>query len=84
VIRWAASASRIPAGLKRGWNTQVPPCAPNPTSCDAMPVAWNMGATTRVRSASVTPNTEATVPALNARLPWVCIAPLGRPVVPEV
>ena len=84
VIRWAMNASRMSATRKRGWNTRAAPCAPNPTSCDTMPVAWNRGATTRVRSVAVTPNTEATVPALNTRLPWVCMAPLGRPVVPEV
>ena len=49
-----------------------------------MPVAWNIGATTRVRSDAVTRITERTVPALNTRLPCVCMAPLGRPVVPEV
>ena len=84
VIRCSMSAPSMSAGRKRGWKTQAAPCAPNPTNCDAIPVAWNIGATTRVRSDVVAPITEPTVPALNSRLPCVCMAPLGRPVVPEV
>src|SRR5215469_12343572 len=84
VIRCSISAARMSAARNWGWNTRAAPCAPNPTSWDTMPVAWNMGATTRVRSSAVAPNTEPTVAALNTRLPCDCMAPLGLPVVPEV
>ena len=84
VIRCSTNSPSMSAGRKRGWKTRAAPHAPNPTSCDARPVAWNIGATTSVRSPPATPMTEPTVPALNTRLPCVCIAPLGEPVVPEV
>ena len=46
--------------------------------------AWNMGRTTRTRSSGAKPRACATPPALATRLRWLSMAPLGRPVVPEV
>ena len=48
------------------------------------PAVWNNGAETRARSSAITSWSTRTLTAFHVRLPWVSIAPLGRPVVPEV
>ncbi len=45
---------------------------------------WNNGAETRARSSAIRSVSTRTLIAFQARLPWVSMAPLGRPVVPEV
>ena len=56
-----------------------------PTAMCAMsPVMWNSGAPPSTTSCGVRLIQSLKVQALNTTLPWVFIAPLGLPVVPEV
>ena len=48
------------------------------------PVMWNSGAPPSTTSRGVRVIQSRNVQALNTTLPWVFIAPLGSPVVPEV
>ncbi len=45
---------------------------------------WKSGAQTSVTSSSRVSNARAALTLFHRRLPWVSIAPFGRPVVPEV
>ena len=48
------------------------------------PPMWKRGAHTRVMSSSSVSKASAALMLFQSRLPWVSMAPLGRPVVPEV
>ena len=48
------------------------------------PVMWNSGATPSTESSGVSAIQFRYAVELNTTLPWVFIAPLGSPVVPEV
>ncbi len=47
-------------------------------------LAWHSGITSRPLSSRVRPNSSAVAQAISALPSWLRIAPLGRPVVPEV
>ena len=48
------------------------------------PWLWKIGRAWSKRSSAVKRQTSLSVTALDSRLPWLSIAPLERPVVPEV
>ena len=84
VMRSSRMRRNAASARNTGMITQHAPADRNPTSCDTAPVAWNSGAAISVRSPGAAPMQLRTVPALNSRFAWVCIAPFGRPVVPDV
>ena len=49
-----------------------------------MPVMWNMGTTHSVTFSGVPLPHKPLAMALCMRVPWVCMHPLGKPVVPLV
>ena len=49
-----------------------------------MPVMWNIGITDSTTFSDVLLPHRALATALCIRLAWVCMQPLGRPVVPLV
>ena len=49
-----------------------------------MPVMWNIGTTARVTFSALPLPQSVLATALCIRLAWVCMQPLGRPVVPLV
>ena len=48
------------------------------------PWVWKIGSACSSRSSAVKRQASRSVAALEARLPWLSMAPLDRPVVPEV
>ena len=49
-----------------------------------MPVMWNMGTTHRLTASALACPHSAEPTTLGISVRWVCMQPLGRPVVPEV
>ena len=45
---------------------------------------WNIGRATRLTLSEQTPNASVMLTAFHSVIPWVIMAPFGRPVVPEV
>ncbi len=78
-IAWVTSL-----GSKRATGTRAKPCSKGVSIPTVAAKAWNMGNTTSTRSSWVKLSASATLAVLASRLAWVSIAPLGRPVVPEV
>ncbi len=72
------------AGSKRGRGTKEKPCSRGVSMPTVAAKAWNMGSTTRRRSSSESSRAAVTLSVLETRLACVSMAPLGRPVVPEV
>ena len=48
------------------------------------PATWNSGATASMTSSRMKSVSTSAVKYWKLSVPWVCVAPLGRPVVPEV
>ncbi len=48
------------------------------------PPMWNSGAAVSVMSSGFEDSAKAALTLFHSRLPWVSMAPFGRPVVPEV
>ncbi|MOA21466.1 hypothetical protein D3C78_1419580 [compost metagenome] len=48
------------------------------------PVIWNMGNAARLHDEADICGHSAPASALGINVAWVCMQPLGRPVVPEV
>ena len=69
---------------QRGMMTSVAP--PRMLACMTltMPVMWNMGTTTRATFSAEPLPTCRGCQALCITLAWVCMQPLGKPVVPLV
>ena len=48
------------------------------------PWVWKIGSACSSRSSGVNRQTSRSISAFDARLPWLSMAPLERPVVPDV
>ena len=68
----------------RGRNSIEPPAIMVTLVATNSPWVWYIGSACSSTSRSSKRHTRASVVALEARLRWVIIAPLERPVVPEV
>ena len=55
-----------------------------PFMLPAMPVTWNSGSTLRNTESCETRNHSTPPTAVHITLRWVCMQPLGAPVVPLV
>lgn len=55
-----------------------------PASAQLMPPTWNRGMATMLTVSRVKPKAAAAAALWAVRLRWVSMAPLGKPVVPEV
>ena len=87
LIRSAGMRRRNSRTSKPGMTTEVPPTATVTSSCPLHPVTWNRGTATRLRASGRYAGTCAArnvFSQLVSRFSWVCMAPLGKPVVPEV
>ena len=62
----------------------MPPLSSVMSVVTLSPPMWKRGAQTRVMSSSSVSKASAALMLFQSRLPWVSMAPLGRPVVPEV
>ena len=85
MTRSRAIVASVFSGSNAGKIAFVPPMYSSGRVCTPRPPMWNIGATVTVRSrlAEPAPRAEALI-AFHRRLSWVSIAPLGRPVVPDV
>ena len=84
VIRAADTRSRTSPGSNFGTASTLPPLNSVGSVTWLMPTQWNSGAMHSARSVLSTSTCARKLTVFQVRLPWVSIAPLGRPVVPEV
>ena len=77
-------ASSTAPGSKLRSSTTVAPRMKALSGVTLSPPMWNSGAQTRVTSELWVSMPKAALMLFQSTLPWVSIAPLGRPVVPEV
>ena len=68
----------------RGSTTTVAPMNSGPFMLPDMPVTWNSGSTARYVESCVRENHCAPPTSVLMALRWVCMQPLGWPVVPDV
>ncbi len=73
-----ATASKLPGA------SQHAPTASGVSVTLTSPCTWFSGSTSTVRSAADHDHARTMPSTIAARLPWVCTAPFGRPVVPLV
>ena len=78
-----AISSRIASGTTSRTRIVRAPTA-IPASAQLVPPTWKRGMATRLTVSRVKPKAAAAAALWAARLRWVSIAPLGKPVVPEV
>ena len=71
-------------GSNRGASTMVAALRNAASICTTCPNTWNSGSATSTTSSGRTSPSSTQISAFISRLEWVSIAPLGRPVVPEV
>jgi hypothetical protein len=83
VISPRAIVSSTDTGSKRGRITDRAPTHVQAKTLD-VPATWNIGHTCSQRSARAWPVTARLCSALESRLRWESITPLGVPVVPPV
>jgi hypothetical protein len=69
---------------KRGRKMSEPPAARVTLVATNRPWVWKIGSAWSSRSSAVKRHASRKVSAFEARLPWLSMAPLERPVVPEV
>jgi hypothetical protein len=74
----------ISPASKAGRKIIDPPASKVTLVATNRPWVWKMGRAWSSRSRAVNRHASRNVSALEARLPWVSIAPLERPVVPDV
>src|SRR4051794_30039453 len=85
VARSRAIASSVCAGSNDGSSRLVPPTYSSGSVWTPRPPMWNIGATVTVTSDSRSPRPKDRVfTTFHRWLSWVSMAPLGRPVVPDV
>ncbi|MDT4890085.1 hypothetical protein FQZ97_1268740 [compost metagenome] len=75
-----AAASRS----QRESTTMVAPANSGPFRLPERPVTWKNGSTARQTASCEVPNQRTPPTSVLITLRWVCMQPLGRPVVPEV
>ena len=82
-MRWREISRPASSRSQRGISTVVAPACTAPSTHSIMPVMWNIGTTPRLTASGPLwlhwPDT-----ALCISVRWVCMQPLGSPVVPEV
>ena len=79
-----ASRSQTATASKPPGASQHAPTASAQSVTLTMPWTWLSGSTSTVRSSADHCQAESMPSTIAARLPWVCTAPFGRPVVPLV
>ncbi len=84
VTRYRAISSSTRAGSKAGSISTVPPLSMVGRQSMFSAAVWNSGATARATSSARKSASTTTLTAFQVMLPWVSVAPLARPVVPEV
>lgn len=82
-VAFGSWATMVPAS-KRGISTVPVPLARAQCEATNRPWAWKSGRAWSTTSSGPKPQTCRRVAALEARLRWLSMAPLGRPVVPLV
>ena len=82
--RSSAMARSVAVGSKRLCSSTVAPTESAGRVWMHRPPTWNSGSTVSTVSSAVRPCTCAAMAMFASRLPWVCTAALGAPVVPEV
>ncbi len=83
VTRRPWTRSRQRSGSNAGTVTVVAPSQTRPTS-GATPATWNIAGAARKTSSPVSEQATILWKALERRLRWLSMTPLGRPVVPPV
>ena len=80
------TSSRVSTGSKRSDRTPVAPCHATDPRAAFNPKTWNSGSTSRTTSSAVTAGGSIWLPCsrLASSARWLSIAPLGRPLVPDV
>ena len=84
VTRYSRTSAIKRAGSKARCSTTCPPFCQQLKGVTLRPPIWNSGAITRLTSFSDTSAPSAPLMLAHQKLPWVSMAPLGRPVVPDV
>src|SRR4051794_13863399 len=86
VMRSSTIALRKRCTSKVGMTMVVPPSASVGSSCELQPVTWNNGTDTRLRIGSPSRGNRMrmTFSMFVTKFSFVVIAPLGKPVVPDV
>ncbi len=72
------------ARSKRGRKISEPPAISVMLVATNRPWVWKIGSACSSRSSAVNRQVSRRASAFEARLPWLSMAPLERPVVPEV
>ena len=84
-VGWLSCISASQAlGSKRGCSTTSTPASSAGRVWMHSPPTWNSGKVESTRSPATKPCAQWLARALASKPAWVCSAPLGRPVVPEV
>ena len=76
--------SSTPPGSKLRISTTSAPFMKAMSGVTLSPPMWKSGAQTRVMSSTLMSKARPALMLFQSRLAWVSIAPLGRPVVPDV
>jgi hypothetical protein len=84
VPRSASNSSSIRAGSKPAGSTCVPPVCSAPRVASPQPAVWNIGIGLIHTSSGPASFTSANMRLTATRPRWGSIAPLGKPVVPDV
>ncbi len=78
------AARRIASSSKRSNTRAEAPAASVPNSPAQRPCTWKSGRQSTRRSSAVQSQAASSDETPATREPWVCTAPFGRPVVPDV
>ena len=78
------SASSTAAASKPGWKIIDPPDSSTTLVATNRPCVWKMGRACTSTSSAVNRQHSTSASAFERRLSWVSMAPLERPVVPDV
>jgi hypothetical protein len=84
VTRWLSIASRVRPGSNPGSMSTAPPLSRVGRQSMLSAAVWNSGATTSAISSCLKSASTTTLSAFQVTLPWLSVAPLDPPVVPEV
>ena len=84
VTRWRAMSSSTLSGSKAPVRTIVPPFMTMGRDTMLSAATWNSGAHTSATSSDARSVSTRTLTQFHVMLPWLSVAPLGRPVVPDV
>lgn len=84
VTRRSSMSRRVAAGSNAATRTHVPPLSSTGSVSMFSPAVWKSGADTSATSPATRSWSIRTLIAFQVMLPWVRVAPLGDPVVPDV